>query len=388
MNKKEMRKITNALYKNAKLKPPKELVVLNGLHEFAALYMMLAAAPEWHGRLEQQGHEIFGNISRNLLPTKTVDTIEQIDRLTWDFVTSPPKYEELEKMQVDLIEQYPKLWLRQTSRYINEMIRSNTMKMIHYSTYSAGDIHSTRKRNPRAFTDLMKSKYAATFLTDIAIWHKLPEIDVIEIEDRHRSFGFHNVDGPAVRFHDGREFYFINGMRVTKTQHKRANMKPNRIQPNSILNTRNTEVRRLLLERMGGNEALLKKIRESKHYKVFKINSSKFGTLYHIVHVNNYSKYYLGQLTEAMLQTEHKYKTTKNGAPVKVTHKEKLSEMWRIWANMMDRAFLVVTDATPESDGTYPEYVLMTRTAYKTAKEAVAESFGMREKDYNPQIQT
>lgn len=52
------------------------------------------------------------------------------------------------------------------------------------------------------------------------------------------------------------------------------------------------------------------------------------------------------------------------------------------------RAFLAVTNSTPELDGTYKTYYLRVPPELATAKAAVAWTFGMEEDEYEPLVQT
>ena len=57
----------------------------------------------------------------------------------------------------------------------------------------------------------------------------------------------HRVDGRAVEFPDGTGYWFFQGVRVTE----QIILKPNTLNPEQILAERNTEVRRVMIERFG-----------------------------------------------------------------------------------------------------------------------------------------
>ena len=146
----------------------------------------------------------------------------------------------------------------------------------------------------------------------------------------------HRVDGPAVQWSDGTGFYFWRGTHVPEA----VIVAPDTIPFVEILSTHNQEVRRAMMERIGYDRVLVELGGQP-------IQHDKCGALYSI-----------------RLPGEIE--------PVMLVH---------------------VTNATPEPDGSVKKYVLRVPPAVRhrpmeTARQAVAWTFGMNEKDYTPEVQT
>lgn len=140
----------------------------------------------------------------------------------------------------------------------------------------------------------------------------------------------HSETGPAVTWPAG-QAYFWRGVQVPE----KVVMAPETITYSEILNERNAEVRRVMLERMGYERFLL----ESGSVPV---HQDETGSLYRVTDI------------------------TETGA------------RWEPEALTL----VHVINSTPEPDGTRRRYVLRVPPAMRTAREAVAWTFRMSETDY------
>jgi hypothetical protein len=145
-------------------------------------------------------------------------------------------------------------------------------------------------------------------------------------DEAHR---LHNDDGPALQFADGLTLYAWHGTVVGRNAIESANLTINKIHAEN-----NIESRRVMIERFG----IARYITESG---AVIINQDKWGTLY--------------------------CQSVRGDEPILV---------------------LKVTNATAEPDGTFREYFLRVPPQTMTAREAVAWTFGMDEKDYHPDEET
>jgi hypothetical protein len=139
----------------------------------------------------------------------------------------------------------------------------------------------------------------------------------------------HCADGPAIRWPAGAGYFFWRGVEVPAD----VILFPEAIRAGDVLREQNTELRRILLERMGPARFL----RET------------------------------------------------GARPV---HADECGRLYRIAAPGVEPiAFVEVTNSTPEPDGTYKRYLLRVPPV-RTARAAVAWTFGMSERQYAPAAQT
>jgi hypothetical protein len=137
----------------------------------------------------------------------------------------------------------------------------------------------------------------------------------------------HCEGGPAVAWPDGARYYFWRGIRV-----------PERVvvalTASEIIAEENLEVQRVMLERFGYDRLMLETGAAPVH-------GDEFGTLYRI--------------------------PIPHGRPIALLH---------------------VTNSTPEPDGTRKRYFLRVPPDARTAREAVAWTFGLRAEEYRPVEET
>ena len=157
-----------------------------------------------------------------------------------------------------------------------------------------------------------------------------------------RQSRIHSVDGqPGLEYSDGRREWFWHGVKVP--QH--VVCEPHLITAQEIDSELNAEVRRVMIERYPG------------------------GAL-------------------ALIQAQ--------GA--KMLQKDDFGELWaRAWRGQENPSFLrhdqsivmlKVKNSSPEPDGSFRDYWLRVPPTVRTAKEAVAWTFGMTEKQYQPEVET
>ncbi|MCA9802317.1 MAG: hypothetical protein KC777_10035 [Cyanobacteria bacterium HKST-UBA02] len=152
---------------------------------------------------------------------------------------------------------------------------------------------------------------------------------VIRRDDRGR---LHNTDGMSIEYGDGWGCYSLSGMTVDEPRivtHKEE------ITVGDILSEYNAEIRRVMIEFYG----MERFVRDSQAELVD--DHPDFGVLYRT--------------------------TIARDEPV---------------------ATLKVMNSTPEPDGTFKTYFLQVHPRARTAREAVAWTFGMREEEYAPSVET
>jgi hypothetical protein len=140
----------------------------------------------------------------------------------------------------------------------------------------------------------------------------------------------HRDDGPAMLFSDGYDTYALEGILVSRDMIEN----PNWLTVDRIIGESNQEKLRLMLKRYGCERFV-------EDSRAVKIAEDDFGVLYH--------------------------KKFDDDEPL---------------------AFVKVINSTPEPDGTSRVYVLRVNPYCRTAKAAVAWTFGMLEEDYGPAWQT
>lgn len=141
----------------------------------------------------------------------------------------------------------------------------------------------------------------------------------------------HNTEGPAVIYRDKTKIYAMRNIFVPSLFME----KPEKLTANDLIEINNMEIRRVLIEKMGEEKYLMNLSAKVQ-------DESEFGTLY---------TYY-----ERLLNRGTKRKA----------------------------AMVKVKNSTPEPDGTYKDYFLQVPPNTKTARQAVAWSFGKTEKEYSP----
>lgn len=142
----------------------------------------------------------------------------------------------------------------------------------------------------------------------------------------------HNSAGPALCFADGDKYFAWHGCLVPDWVIERKRF----ITPALIDRQNNVEMRRVLIDIYGWERYL-------KNSRLKKLHQDKYGVLY--------CKDLGGRYWQSIFVVE-------------------------------------VLNATPEPDGKKRRYLLRVPPNMKTAKEAVAWTFGMREEDYNPDFES
>jgi hypothetical protein len=151
---------------------------------------------------------------------------------------------------------------------------------------------------------------------------------LFRIDERDR---LHALDGAALRFSDGFELYAIHGVRVEPWMVEQ----PERIDAETISSQRNSEVRRVLMERYG----VARYLDDSRAQA---IATDRCGSLYR-------------------LPAPH------GGEPL---------------------VLVKVRNATPEPDGTWKDYFLRVPPSVGSPREAVAWTFGLEPAAYAPVVET
>jgi hypothetical protein len=148
--------------------------------------------------------------------------------------------------------------------------------------------------------------------------------------ERDEEGRLHSTSGPALAYPDGWSIYAWHGVRVAEA----VILRPESITVRQIQRETNAEIRRALLERYG------------------------------------FERYILDG----------------GGQPI---HTDNSGTLYRLDLPGAGPQFMVcVTNSTPEADGTFKRYVLRVPPTVTTAREAVAWTFGMKEEDYSPTIET
>ncbi len=161
-----------------------------------------------------------------------------------------------------------------------------------------------------------------------------PFENIVFVSDRFKTLHqdsenrLHHESEMAMSFWDGYGFYSWHGVRVSEKVIKKQ------FTASDINLEENAEVRRAMIEIMGAEEYL-------KQSNAIKIDSSEMGTLY--------------------------------SSPVKDDEPIVMVEL---------------DNSTPEPDGSIKKYWLRVPPTIKRAREAVAWTFGMSEKEYAPEVET
>jgi hypothetical protein len=149
----------------------------------------------------------------------------------------------------------------------------------------------------------------------------------IHQDDRLR---LHNDSGPAIAYRDGWKIYCVHGVRIDDwiIEH------PERMTPAQIDSEKNVEVRRVMIDKFG-------KERYLREAGAVLIHEDDFGKLWQ--------------------------KDQPGDEPL---------------------CMVEVINGTPEADGTFRTYFLRVAPDIKTAREAVASTYKLNAKQYNPTIRT
>lgn len=151
-------------------------------------------------------------------------------------------------------------------------------------------------------------------------------------EESHfdQTLSFHSLEGPAIRFADGYKIYAVTGI-VAARRHVED---PGSLTAAEIESVTNASLRRLLMETYGISRFLMDIGAEL-------INEDECGKLYR--------------------------KELEGDEPLVMVR---------------------VKNSTPEPDGSYKEYFLRVPPTMTTAREAVAWTFAMNDRDYSPDSET
>lgn len=193
------------------------------------------------------------------------------------------------------------------------------------NTYSAPNAESLQLWNK-----LVNSTYAQLFYESIVFVCEYPTHSRLDPEHR-----FHDEYGPALKFSDEFVVYFWHGRRVPKDVIE----EPKTCTIERIEKERNVEIRSILIERYGLSRFL-------KDSGAVKVHEDEYGILYR------------KQFDAA-------------GSPI--------DEPLQV---------VMVHNATPEPDGFHKQFFLRVPPNIRSAKEAVAWTFGMDQDDYDPEVET
>jgi hypothetical protein len=140
----------------------------------------------------------------------------------------------------------------------------------------------------------------------------------------------HNTAGAAIQYPDGWGIWAVGGVRVNKEIIEN----PETITVDKIEGERNTEVRRIMIDLYGQSRYLIDS-------KARVLNADDYGTLY--------------------------IKQVPDDEPI---------------------VMVKLINSTPEPDGTFKDYFLRVPPTMKTAREAVAWTFGKSQSQYAPLVET
>lgn len=167
---------------------------------------------------------------------------------------------------------------------------------------------------------------------------------------------FHSLDGPAIRYPDGFSLYAINGVIVDEAMV----MRPESITARRIAETGDLETRRILLERFGIARFLLESDAEI-------ISRDRAGILY---------RKDMGRAEEKILMVR-----VLNGTP------EPDGPLSRGRAIALFGAAAQAAVDAPEG-ARFKDYMLRVPPTIRTAREAVAWTFGLEAEDYEPGVES
>ncbi|MDZ4834920.1 MAG: hypothetical protein SGJ27_14170 [Candidatus Melainabacteria bacterium] len=199
------------------------------------------------------------------------------------------------------------------------------LRDIAHDTYSAPNLESLN-----IWSRLLERAYALLFYEGIAFVCEYPVHSCLDEEHR-----FHDETGPALKFADEFSAHFWHGRRVTRDTIE----SPATITVEQIEKEKNVETRSILVERYGLERFIIDSGAK-------KIHEDECGVLYHKVFTSSDS------LTDEPL------------------------------------VVVMVDNSTPEPDGTRQRFFLRVPPNVRTAREAVAWTFGLDEDDYNPAIES
>jgi hypothetical protein len=164
----------------------------------------------------------------------------------------------------------------------------------------------------------------------------LPYQNICWVSERHNILHrdergrLHSTDSATLAYPDGWSIYAIHGVRVPED----VIMSPHALTAHRITEEKNTEVRRVMLDRFGTSRYLIE-------IGAKQIHADDYGTLYR----------------------------------AEISDDEPL-------------VMVKVVNSTPESDNTYKDYWLRVPPTVKTARQAVAWTFEAETKDYAPVAQS
>jgi hypothetical protein len=175
-------------------------------------------------------------------------------------------------------------------------------------------------------------------------WWPLPGLALLtdrpERLDRDADGRLHGESGPAIRYRDGYAVYALHGIRVSP----RVALHPETITMDEVLEERNVVMRQVMAERFGRDRlarGLGDRAEFFLHPHTTVAHKDEFGTLYRLAQ--------------------------RNGEPI---------------------AIVKVVNSTPEPDGSFKDYFLRVPPGVRTAREAVAWTFGMERDGYRPGVET
>ncbi len=155
----------------------------------------------------------------------------------------------------------------------------------------------------------------------------------------------HNEEGPSLKFRDGVKVYSIHGINVPEY----VVMRPEEITLARVLHQNNTEVRRIMMDRLNFEHT----IEEHKRGVIDGTSIFQRGTDA------------CGSLWDIRFPSEQRTR----GREERIT-------------------IVKVINGSPEPDGTYKNYYLRVPTHVRTPHEAVAWTFGLEPEEYQPSKET
>jgi len=194
------------------------------------------------------------------------------------------------------------------------------------------------------FSEFIGAKFGKKTSNGLDVWKRItrschwfyPFNDFCLISDKPQSLSrdeqgrLHSLNSAALSYPDGWSIYAVHGVRVPES----VIMRPSAITVDKITNEQNAEIRRVMLDKFGWDRYLVESGAKAIH-------QDNYGTLYR--------------------------------------------------AELPDDEPLVmvrVTNSTPEPDGSFKDYFLRVPPNITRADEAVAWTFGMTAKEYQPVMES
>jgi hypothetical protein len=183
----------------------------------------------------------------------------------------------------------------------------------------------------------------------------------------------HGEDGPALVMTGGRSFYSWHGVSVPSE----LVLSPQSLTAEMIRNEKNTETRQVMVDRMGAERFM-------RELKGKEMHRDSTGVLWRVELTPEI------RISAILKRPEHKKLLVEHmrEGDIKELFKQLEEDEWRdivregeVWQAVE------VVNSTAEPDGTFKTYFLSVPPTVSTAREAVAWTFGLSEKEYEPEIE-